>query len=1028
LGVASTGIIIFINLADSRNVFCAISGDYRSLTSGNWNATATWQTYNGSAWIAASATPTSANGVITILTGHTVTVTAAVTVDQVIINSGGVIAINTATTMTLANGTGTDLDVTGILKSAGTVTISASATIVYQSGGKYQHNFTTSAGTIPAATWSSGSTCEVIGYTTNTAATAGVAQSFYDFTWNCPSQTAKVTLTGLLATVTNNFAMTSTGTGSLRLATAQSTTLTVSGNFTQTAGTIYLNTTGSETINVTGNYLLSGGSFNMTDASSGNPILNVTGNFTISNGTFNLSSYASGTAGLGIGTLNLYGNFSLTGGTLTETAASVGYGTIFFKKTGTQTFTFSGGTLSNSIDFTVNSGSLLSPGTDIITGRNFTLSSGGAIYITSPAGITSSGATGGVQSTGTRTLSTGGDYFFIGSSAQVTGSGFPSTVDDLTLNNSNGLTLSATTSVSNNLTLTSGKITTGSYELQVTNSATTSITGHSSSDYIIGNLRRTVSSSGAYVFPLGTSANYELATITLSSTTGFTTILGRYTNTNPLTVLQPLINVLLGALTIDHLIDYGYWTMTPNSVLLTGTYGITLNSKGGTSPSPGSENFCVLKRATSLLPWQSVGTHVAGTVGATITEGRTGLTSFSDFAMGYYDSGTMTFTGETLVSGSDGQVGATYKFPNVFSGVDAWIQILELSNGASLNAIDDFTSGNGYDEGWQPFINCAPNCTSSVNWKIMFKKAATATDTVISHVYMTAVDIDGDGGTLREFVEITWPYSYAVDPGCNLTITHNDFYRATADYAGLANIDTSQKQAMFQANFQNVSNFNYRTGVISTKAGSDVRQNAIYFHSFFSGNTALPIKLIYFNAKLKSEKVDLTWATAAEINNNFFTVERSADGKNFERLLTKPGAGNSTRNLYYSATDENPLTGYSYYRLKQTDYDGKFSYSAVQTIKSKGSADDDESAIKIQSIGPNPFTESFKVNFMLKEEAIVNIMLINSSGQIVHEESFQSTDGYNTWEFIDQHGLPKGIYFVNLVYNEMKVSQKVMKN
>jgi hypothetical protein len=90
----------------------------------------------------------------------------------------------------------------------------------------------------------------------------------------------------------------------------------------------------------------------------------------------------------------------------------------------------------------------------------------------------------------------------------------------------------------------------------------------------------------------------------------------------------------------------------------------------------------------------------------------------------------------------------------------------------------------------------------------------------------------------------------------------------------------------------------------------------------------LPIELVSFDAgKNEEQRVTLTWVTASEINNNFFTIERSKNGFDFVPILNIPGAGNSTSTLHYSIEDENPLEGDNYYRLKQTDYDGAFTYS-----------------------------------------------------------------------------------------------------
>src|SRR6266568_344782 len=88
------------------------AGDYRSVASGNWNATATWETYDGANWIAASTTPTAANaGVITIQSPHFVTNSENVSADQVVVAVGSTLVVSNA--FTAANGTGTDLDVAG---------------------------------------------------------------------------------------------------------------------------------------------------------------------------------------------------------------------------------------------------------------------------------------------------------------------------------------------------------------------------------------------------------------------------------------------------------------------------------------------------------------------------------------------------------------------------------------------------------------------------------------------------------------------------------------------------------------------------------------------------------------------------------------------------------------------------------------------------------------------------------------------------------------------------------------------------
>ena len=109
---------------------------YRSSTSGNWNSTSTWQVSNdgGSTWGTASATPTSDDRTILIQNGHTVTVTAPVTVDEVTVDAGGQITINSGQTLTVADGSGVDLTVAGTVNGAGTLSMAGQGSLSSPNG------------------------------------------------------------------------------------------------------------------------------------------------------------------------------------------------------------------------------------------------------------------------------------------------------------------------------------------------------------------------------------------------------------------------------------------------------------------------------------------------------------------------------------------------------------------------------------------------------------------------------------------------------------------------------------------------------------------------------------------------------------------------------------------------------------------------------------------------------------------------------------------------------------------------------
>ena len=108
-----------------------------------------------------------------------------------------------------------------------------------------------------------------------------------------------------------------------------------------------------------------------------------------------------------------------------------------------------------------------------------------------------------------------------------------------------------------------------------------------------------------------------------------------------------------------------------------------------------------------------------------------------------------------------------------------------------------------------------------------------------------------------------------------------------------------------------------------------------------------PIELLSFNAEMERDHVKVTWVTASEINNDYFTLERSSDGHTWEILTFIEGAGNSNQKLSYGFKDFNPLNGISYYRLKQTDFDGAYEYFTPVAVNNNGFLNTEVEIMKI---------------------------------------------------------------------------------
>lgn len=183
-------------------------------------------------------------------------------------------------------------------------------------------------------------------------------------------------------------------------------------------------------------------------------------------------------------------------------------------------------------------------------------------------------------------------------------------------------------------------------------------------------------------------------------------------------------------------------------------------------------------------------------------------------------------------------------------------------------------------------------------------------------------------------------------------------------------------------------------------------------------NGGLPITLTYFNAAtLKNKSVRLDWQTTSEINNDYFTIEKSKDGKNWEFVEEINGAGNSSALLNYSLIDDSPYSGLSYYRLKQTDYDAKFAYSDIKSVNINASSGNEA------SIYPNPTKSSITIIGDILE--LDDIKVFNLLGQDVTSKTKESNREYEGAKLIiDLSLLDTGVYFVKTKTQSYKIGKE----
>ena len=175
-----------------------------------------------------------------------------------------------------------------------------------------------------------------------------------------------------------------------------------------------------------------------------------------------------------------------------------------------------------------------------------------------------------------------------------------------------------------------------------------------------------------------------------------------------------------------------------------------------------------------------------------------------------------------------------------------------------------------------------------------------------------------------------------------------------------------------------------------------------------AAGTALPVELLYFNAnKTALATVNCMWSTATEINNDYFTIESSEDGVNFKAIGIVKGAGNANEVLNYQFEDKDLLKSLRYYRLKQTDFDGQFTYSNIVVVKNERSAD------FILEIYPNPTHQYVYVKNNFSQNTNFVIEIVDMLGKKVFEQHMYKTEG-NSVDKIDVSLLHSGTYYLKV--------------
>ncbi len=349
-------------------------------------------------------------------------------------------------------------------------------------------------------------------------------------------------------------------------------------------------------------------------------------------------------------------------------------------------------------------------------------------------------------------------------------------------------------------------------------------------------------------------------------------------------------------------------------------------------------------------------------------------------------NGTLTMSDGVIKVGADDLIIAT-------SGTTA---------GGSINSYVDVTSSNG-----GKMVKLFNN-NSSIDFLV---------GDVNEYSPFTFTKNSSSGGTATITCNITDGLHPNLDPGDLITRYW------TIDASGIGSIDydvsyiynevdvTGTEATLNTARWNGVAwtqynNVNTVTNTLTSSSGiSEIPSN----HDFSAGNgMALPIELLDMGAEVVGRSVEINWTSSVEINNDYYTVERSNDGINFEVIAEVEGMGTSYTENNYSYIDNTPLSGTSYYRLKQTDYDQRFEYFDPVAVQITNTT----STMKIY---PNPLLTGQELTLEISDKKAneeVLVVLYNHTGQQVYSK-VMITESNGVLTGIDlMNNLAPGVYLI----------------
>lgn len=262
-------------------------------------------------------------------------------------------------------------------------------------------------------------------------------------------------------------------------------------------------------------------------------------------------------------------------------------------------------------------------------------------------------------------------------------------------------------------------------------------------------------------------------------------------------------------------------------------------------------------------------------------------------------------------------------------------------------------------------------------------------------------------------------YNYTANPAVSITFAF-DPAEAAVNGGNTPSLATS----LLAQRFNPGPSFWYDIAQMGT-TGVNVVSNAVppspanFYRSWTLASTTnpLPITLVAWEGQCEGKEVKLTWTTASEQNNQFFTIEKSRNVNDWAAIGTVPGAGNSSSMISYSFTDDG-AQGLAYYRLRQTDINGT---TTVSNTIAAGCGTDNGIAIV------NAWDDGDYLNLVVSStlDAVYDLTLMDAQGKVMTTRASQVINTGSTTLRVDKRGISTGIYMVQLLNSTNMMSRRV---